>query len=206
LIVEDGKYFLECSRYIHLNPFRAGLVRASEDYIWSSRANYLGGLHSAAWVTIDKTLGHFSDRECYRTFIEAGHTANPISPFDQAIGGIVFGSDDFVAKIRDMVEKRQDNKELLGLRSLLRAQLTKNVEPIRRLVSEIFRELPAKQMKKVFILALHRHTWLNNREIADLMQRSPARISQVLAEMEVISRQNPAVEHKIASIADVLAL
>lgn len=35
-LVDSESYFLACSRYIELNPIRAGLVRRRRDYAWSS--------------------------------------------------------------------------------------------------------------------------------------------------------------------------
>jgi putative transposase len=41
--VADATYFFVCSRYIELNPVRAGMVRDPADYLWSSFAhNALG--------------------------------------------------------------------------------------------------------------------------------------------------------------------
>jgi REP element-mobilizing transposase RayT len=42
-LVEDDGYLLEVTRYIHLNPVRAGLVHRPEDFLWSSYRWYLGG-------------------------------------------------------------------------------------------------------------------------------------------------------------------
>jgi putative transposase len=42
-LVDSESYFLACSRYIELNPVRAGLVKRPNDYRWSSfRGNALG--------------------------------------------------------------------------------------------------------------------------------------------------------------------
>ena len=42
-LIDAERYLLSCYRYIELNPVRAGMVRAPEDYAWSSyRANALG--------------------------------------------------------------------------------------------------------------------------------------------------------------------
>lgn len=35
-LINDERYFLEVSRYIHLNPVKANLVRSPEDYLYSS--------------------------------------------------------------------------------------------------------------------------------------------------------------------------
>lgn len=52
-------YFLELLRYIHLNPVRAGLVRAPQDYRWSSHRSYLG-LRTQSWLTTDFALSLFA--------------------------------------------------------------------------------------------------------------------------------------------------
>jgi len=41
--VEDDTYLLTVSRYIHQNPLKAGMVKNTEDYPWSSYHDYLGG-------------------------------------------------------------------------------------------------------------------------------------------------------------------
>ena len=42
-LVETEQYFLTCSRYIELNPVRAGMVNTPEEYKWSSyHSNALG--------------------------------------------------------------------------------------------------------------------------------------------------------------------
>jgi putative transposase len=43
MAVDDERYWFTCMRYIELNPVRAGLVRAPDEYRWSSfRSNGLG--------------------------------------------------------------------------------------------------------------------------------------------------------------------
>lgn len=42
-LVDTQEYFLACSRYIELNPVRAGIANAPEDYRWSSYGYYALG-------------------------------------------------------------------------------------------------------------------------------------------------------------------
>ena len=42
ILIDKDSYALELTRYIHLNPVRAGLVRTPEEYPWSSYWAYLG--------------------------------------------------------------------------------------------------------------------------------------------------------------------
>ena len=59
LIASDA-YLLEVTRYVHLNPWRAGLNRRPEDYAWSSYRQYLGLSVGRPRVTTDRVLGQLS--------------------------------------------------------------------------------------------------------------------------------------------------
>ncbi len=41
ILVDKDNYLIELSRYIHLNPVKAGLVNDPKDYVWSSYGNYI---------------------------------------------------------------------------------------------------------------------------------------------------------------------
>ena len=41
-VVENDEYFMVVTRYIHQNPFKAGIVKAVGDYKWSSYGEYIG--------------------------------------------------------------------------------------------------------------------------------------------------------------------
>ena len=41
-VIDSEQYFMICSRYIELNPVRAGLVDNPADYRWSSYAHHVG--------------------------------------------------------------------------------------------------------------------------------------------------------------------
>jgi len=51
VLVDQDSYALELTRYIHLNPVRAGLARSPERYAWSSYRAYLGQGAEALVVT-----------------------------------------------------------------------------------------------------------------------------------------------------------
>ncbi len=62
ILIEEDAYLLQLVRYIHLNPTRAGIVRAPEAYAWSSHRAYLGR-EQIPWLYTESILCHFSDRE-----------------------------------------------------------------------------------------------------------------------------------------------
>jgi len=42
VLIDKDNYLLEVTRYVHLNPVRAGLVEYPEEYKWSSYRHYIG--------------------------------------------------------------------------------------------------------------------------------------------------------------------
>ena len=70
-LIEDGRYFLEVSRYIHLNPVKAHMVNNPEDYGWSSYRTMLG-ISDDKLTARDRTLSYFKGKDVYgyRGFVE----------------------------------------------------------------------------------------------------------------------------------------
>ena len=54
-VMESERYLLTCMRYIELNPVRAAMVVAPEDYQWSSYRRHALG-EGDGWLT---------DHDCY---------------------------------------------------------------------------------------------------------------------------------------------
>jgi REP element-mobilizing transposase RayT len=76
LITEDS-HLLEASRYVVLNPLRAGLVAAPQDWPWSSYNAAVLGTPSRVSLRDTELMGMFSrreaeSRELYREFVQAG--------------------------------------------------------------------------------------------------------------------------------------
>lgn len=72
-LIQDYKYFLEVSRYIHLNPVRANIVKKPEYYQWSSYNMYIGKAKEEL-ISSDKVLSYFrgdNKTELYKAFVES---------------------------------------------------------------------------------------------------------------------------------------
>ncbi len=76
-LIEDERYFLEVSRYIHLNPVKANMVREPLDYDYSSYGMFVEGKVGlqgiiSEIVTTDRILEYFDqgDWKEYRMFVE----------------------------------------------------------------------------------------------------------------------------------------
>jgi len=76
LLLDADAYLLELVRYVHLNPVRAGMVAAPEDYPWSGHRGYLG-IEFLPWLTTQWVLSMFAPgsgqaQSAYRVFVADG--------------------------------------------------------------------------------------------------------------------------------------
>jgi REP element-mobilizing transposase RayT len=124
-MIEDESYYWTVSRYIHLNPVRAGLVRRPEQWGWSSYPGYRDVRRAQPFVAHDALLaawqggqGGRDARGAYVRFVEAGLADPPPSPFGEAIGGWILGSDQFVARLRSLAGPIVSNPPLAEARQL----------------------------------------------------------------------------------------
>ena len=108
-MIEDESHYWAVSRYVHLNPVRARRVARPEEWEWSSYPGYRYGLQRRRqpWFAHDALLASGrGDRQgkdaasAYVRFVEAGLKERPASPFNEAIGGWILGSERFVEQLR----------------------------------------------------------------------------------------------------------
>ncbi len=79
IICEDDPYLLELTRYIHLNPLRAGVVKGMGElsrYVWTGHAALLGNV-KREWQDVETVLGYFGSRRKtavmkYEEFVREG--------------------------------------------------------------------------------------------------------------------------------------
>lgn len=107
--VEDQSHAWELSRYIHLNPVRAGLVTDPGRYQWSSYRCYLDARTAPAWLDWRTVLGEFSGTEsaariAFRRFVNAGIQGGVANPLAQVVDGWILGGPEFVDRCRRLTD------------------------------------------------------------------------------------------------------
>ena len=82
-IIDSIEYELDLSKYIHLNPLKAGMVQRMEDYPWSSYRAYVLKEPNPL-VTADRLLSYFPDppEVYYSQYLNSEYT------FSQAMSAI----------------------------------------------------------------------------------------------------------------------
>jgi REP element-mobilizing transposase RayT len=121
IICELDSYLLELVRYIHLNPFRAKVVKDLEELekcAWCGHG-ILTGRRENDWQEKDFVLGFFGSKEkkaieAYREFMEAG---KDLGPRPELVGGGLIrslGGWSAVLSLRQQGEKEAYDERILG--------------------------------------------------------------------------------------------
>ena len=115
ILVEMDAYAQELSRYIHLNPVRAGVVKMPDEYSWSSYRYYIRADRKPAWLQTKFILNYFNKditraQKEYRRFVEALGGKDYESPLNNVVGSTILGNDDFINNIKEkhLKTKRTD--------------------------------------------------------------------------------------------------
>lgn len=106
VLVENDSHSWELSRYVHLNPYRAGLVSDPFQYRWSSYRFYLDSSRPPDWLDWRTVLAEFAGTEAgarlaYKKFVEGGMTNPPPNPLQAAHETGILGSPEFVRKCQE---------------------------------------------------------------------------------------------------------
>ncbi|MFO7578466.1 MAG: transposase [Pelovirga sp.] len=112
IVVDKDSYLLELSRYLHLNPVRAGMVQRPEDYLYSSYKAYIDERQTDCIETgmiLDTIATNISvARQKYREFVEGGIGIELDNPLKKVSGGVVLGSESFIRQTLDRLENHLD--------------------------------------------------------------------------------------------------
>ncbi|SMC23707.1 REP element-mobilizing transposase RayT [Andreprevotia lacus DSM 23236] len=107
ILVEKEGYLLELSRYVVLNPVRAGMVALPESWPWSSYLCMVGETLAPDWLQTAWLLGQFGTRRhnamaAYADFVRRG--VGLPSLWDRLVGQIFLGSPEFAARMAALID------------------------------------------------------------------------------------------------------
>lgn len=179
-LVEKESYLVELSRYIHLNPCRAGLVTSPEEYPWSSMALFLRD-GSPPFFRKDLILSQFASPAVYRDFVFEGLVAKE-NLLPKAVGGLFLGSEPFVENFRQRVQEA--GKTISCYRQLLQLSKT-HLEQLLR-----------GETQEVQIYCWWKIGRRTQREIGALFSKTDSAISHLIRRFEKkLDRDYPLQQH-----------
>ncbi len=145
LLVDAPTYLEALSRYIHLNPVRAGLVSRAWDYEWSSCRCFVGPAAVPPWLEVNRILGGFSPtkkaaQRRYAAYVSEADVSNPLA---EAVAGSVLGNKAFLQWVEDtFLSARHADPEIPDLKRITPCP---SVEAIVAAVAEAW-QVEAKQI------------------------------------------------------------
>ncbi len=103
ILVDKENYLLELSRYIVLNPVRAGIVKNPNEWKWSNYLFTLLELEKPEFLTTECILNQFGDNKRvaaknYKDFVNSGR--NVKFPQDDVFGQIILGGENFIKELK----------------------------------------------------------------------------------------------------------
>ena len=109
--IKQDEYLLACCRYVELNPIRAGIVDAPENYKWSSYRCKIG-IEKPDWLDLDpcyKNLGN-TDKERakrYKQFVKGSIPDGEWALIREALQrGQLTGSNRFIEEVERKIGRR----------------------------------------------------------------------------------------------------
>lgn len=116
ILVDQDIYLMELSRYIVLNPLRAGIVEKPEDSPWTSYRAVMGKSPAADWLAVDRTLELFHSRRgparrAYARFVREGIGLN--DPHDEMKRSGILGSESFVERVLERIDRQEISDEVV---------------------------------------------------------------------------------------------
>lgn len=115
ILVEKDSYLLELSRYVVLNPVRAGMVKKVGDWPWSSYPSMIGVAPAPQWLETNWLLSQFSvqRKRAVAKYIDfVGEGIGLPSLWSELTQQIYLGGESFIKKMHKKLDKNIDLNEI----------------------------------------------------------------------------------------------
>ena len=176
-LVDSETYLLSLSRYIVLNPVRAGMVETPGEWRWSSYRATAGLEAAPHWLDPGPILDAFNADDWnkamhgYRDFV-AGGIGREVSPWENLVARMFLGGKEFLREVETKVRERKCSDEHPRAQREFRAA---TLEMVRKVVaaesnSEQWPPHVGSEGRLLFALLAERHTAATRAQIGELLE------------------------------------
>jgi REP element-mobilizing transposase RayT len=210
ILIDHDSYLLEVSRYLHLNPVRAGIVQRPEDYPHSSYGSFIGK-RSGEIICRDFILRMVSQHEkkaiqVYRHFVEHAMGTHLDNPLKKIYGGVIAGEDSFITDVLEKVAKPDLSDDDIANRRALRSQYTPDeiVEKLSLILNVGKNTIvngTIRNYRSMAIYLMKQYTGLTNKEIGRIFGNlSYSGVSKVCRRFEEKINKDGPLRRKVMAI------
>jgi REP element-mobilizing transposase RayT len=202
ILIEAEAYATELSRYIHMNPVKAGMVATTEEYGWSSYRYYIGLTETPPWLKTGFILGWFSGKNSYRQFVEDAMRNETENPLSGTVASTILGDSAFIKQIQEahLGEKRAE-RDLPAIRRLNRPTLDEIIRAVGHHINN-----DAALAKKVSLYFCHRYSGSPLREIGERFSMGAAAVSQASKRLRATYEKDAALKKVMSRIGKKLGI
>ncbi|MCF7870915.1 MAG: transposase [Candidatus Omnitrophica bacterium] len=160
ILIQQDEYLHHLSRYIHLNPVRAKIVKTPIEYSWSSYKYFVSSASPPPWFQVSFILSMFNKtaskaKNFYKEFVLSGVGKEKDIIFKNTIKGFVLGNSDFAENIIKRFVKGKQNSEIPVINELERRK-EPSLAKIKTLVDNKIKSNKNKRLKRKVTLYLAR--------------------------------------------------
>ena len=208
ILVEADEYAKELSRYIHLNPVRAGMVKTPEEYQWSSCRYYTVERETPVWLQRDFILSYFDKKptvamKIYRSFVHTLIDQEYESPLVELSHSVILGSQEFVDVIKDKFLKgKKTDRELPALNEITNRP---GLDHIEQVVDSLLQP-DEKLARQVKLYLCHRYSGKKLREIGKRFGVSESGVTQASRRIRLKQKNDKKFGKLITKTAKTLSL
>ncbi len=210
-IVDKESYLMELSRYIHLNPVRAGMVKAAGEYRWSSYREYMNGKEKQTTDTEDtlymfSKVRHEAIRK-YEEFVSSGIAKE--SPLGKAVGGVL-GNESFTEKVFAYLKGSLDKTEIPDIKKI---ESKHGIEEVIRRIANYYglkeeelykRKKAAARSRKIAIYLCKILSGKKNRDVGTAFGISTQAVTNAVKAVEKAKEKDKKVVKEIAGIKELI--
>ena len=208
IMVDGDSYFLELTRYIHLNPVRAKMVELPQDYKWSSFKGYIKP-KSDKYIDYEKIDRYITIKPAaYRGFVLSPIADNK-DIFDQVYAGFFLGKIPF---IKDKIAQLKPQVETGDFANKRRINAATSIDDIIREAEKIFKESKDKiiakrnsqsDARKAVIHVARRLTELTNKQIGSYFGISDTAVTKADQRVMVLIKDDKGLKKHVEELFSV---
>jgi putative transposase len=206
ILVDKQSYFLELSRYIHLNPVRAKLVQNPEEYKWSSYKGYISK-KGDGYIDKDRIKDTLDMNEAqYRQFVLSSIEAKEMNPFKDVYAGFMLGPTSFIKEKLQDLKIQVESGEISYKKTLTNIIEKENIiDAVAKKYGKTPEELyksknqPMKA-KKVAIYLMKQLSNLTNSKIGETFGITYSAVSKAAADIEKLILEDKKIKKEVDEI------
>jgi len=194
ILVQQDEYLHHLSRYIHLNPVRAKIVKDPIKYSWSSYKYFASNTTLPTWLQINFILSMFSKtafkaKKFYKEFVLAGIGREKDIIYKNTKKGFILGNSNFAEKIiKRFVSDKQDPE--IPIINDLKRRKEPSLEKIKTLVQDSIKDNRNLKRKIGFYLS-RKYTQQTLNQIASFYGKiKDTGVSQAFKRIEQARKKN----------------